>query len=67
MAMRQQSILGCHGRILSFRWFLAGAAMADLLQFDEKALLNLEVTYRAPEVAAQRRELLDSLAAHPGQ
>jgi hypothetical protein len=41
--------------------------MADLLQFDEKALLNLEVTYRAPEVAAQRRELLDSLAAHPGQ
>jgi arsenite methyltransferase len=41
--------------------------MADLLQFDEKALLNLEVTYRAPEVVAQRRILLDSLAARPGE
>jgi len=41
--------------------------MADLLQFDEKALLNLELTYRAPEVVAQRRILLDSLAARPGE
>jgi arsenite methyltransferase len=41
--------------------------MADLLQFDEKALLNLEVTYRAPEVGAQRRIVLDSLAARPGE
>jgi arsenite methyltransferase len=41
--------------------------MADLLQFDEKALLNLEATYRAPEVVAQRRILLDSRAARPGE
>jgi ubiquinone/menaquinone biosynthesis C-methylase UbiE len=36
--------------------------MADPLQFDEKALLHLEMTYRAPEVAAQRRILLETIA-----
>ncbi len=38
-----------------------------LLQFDEKALRHLEVTYRAPEVAAQRRVLLEAVAARPGE
>ena len=41
--------------------------MADLLQFNEKALLHLEMTYRAPEVAAQRRVLLDALAPRLGE
>ncbi len=37
------------------------------MQFDEKALRHLEVTYRAPEVAAQRRILLETLAARTGE
>ena len=37
------------------------------LQFDEKALRHLEVTYRAPEVAAQRRVLLETVAARAGE
>jgi arsenite methyltransferase len=37
------------------------------VQFDEKALRHLEVTYRAPEVAAQRRVLLESVAARSGE
>jgi ubiquinone/menaquinone biosynthesis C-methylase UbiE len=41
--------------------------MADALQFDEKALLHLEMTYRAPEVAAQRRVLLDAIAPRNGE
>jgi len=42
-------------------------ARGALLQFDEKALRHLEVTYRAPEVAAQRRVLLEAVAARPGE
>ncbi len=38
-----------------------------ILQFDDKAVRHLEVTYRSPEVAAQRRILLDSIAAKPGE
>jgi arsenite methyltransferase len=41
--------------------------MADALQFDEKALLHLEMTYRAPEVAAQRRVLLEVVAPRDGE
>ena len=41
--------------------------MADALQFDEKALLHLEMTYRAPEVAAQRRVLLETIAPRSGE
>jgi ubiquinone/menaquinone biosynthesis C-methylase UbiE len=41
--------------------------MADALQFDEKALLHLEMTYRAPEVAAQRRVLLETVAPRAGE
>ena len=37
------------------------------VQFDEKALRHLEVTYRAPEVVAQRRILLETVAARPGE
>ena len=37
------------------------------MQFDEKALRHLEVTYRAPEVAAQRRILLESITPQPGE
>ena len=37
------------------------------MQFDEKALRHLEVTYRAPEVAAQRRILLETVAARAGE
>ena len=37
------------------------------MQFDEKALRHLEVTYRAPEVAAQRRVLLETVAARSGE
>ena len=37
------------------------------MQFDEKALRHLEVTYRAPEVAAQRRVLLETLATRAGE
>lgn len=37
------------------------------MQFDEKALRHLEVTYRAPEVAAQRRVLLETAAARSGE
>src|SRR5579871_4991921 len=41
--------------------------MADALQFDEKALLHLEMTYRAPEVTAQRRVLLETIAPRSGE
>jgi ubiquinone/menaquinone biosynthesis C-methylase UbiE len=41
--------------------------MADSLQFDEKALQHLEMTYRSPEVAAQRRVLLDALSPRLGE
>jgi ubiquinone/menaquinone biosynthesis C-methylase UbiE len=41
--------------------------MADSMQFDEKALLNLEMTYRSPEVAAQRRALLETIAPRSGE
>ncbi|HET6143366.1 MAG TPA: methyltransferase domain-containing protein [Candidatus Acidoferrales bacterium] len=41
--------------------------MADALQFDEKALLHLEMTYRAPEVAEQRRVLLETVAPRDGE
>lgn len=41
--------------------------MADLLQFDEKILTHLEMTYRAPEVVGQRRVLLDSVAPRLGE
>ncbi|MGA8768368.1 MAG: methyltransferase domain-containing protein [Candidatus Acidiferrales bacterium] len=41
--------------------------MADLLQFDEKILTHLEMTYRAPEVVAQRRVLLDTVAPRLGE
>jgi len=41
--------------------------MAEALQFDEKALLHLEMTYRAPEVAAQRRVLLETIAPREGE
>jgi arsenite methyltransferase len=37
------------------------------LQFDEKALRHLEVTYRSPEVVAQRRVLLEAAAAQAGE
>ncbi len=37
------------------------------MQFDEKALRRLEVTYRSPEVSAQRRVLLEAVAARPGE
>ncbi|MBZ5660231.1 MAG: methyltransferase domain-containing protein [Acidobacteriia bacterium] len=37
------------------------------MQFDEKALRHLEVTYRAPEVAAQRRILLETIAGRAGE
>lgn len=37
------------------------------VQFDEKALRHLEVTYRAPEVVAQRRILLETVAARTGE
>ena len=36
-------------------------------QFDEKALRHLEVTYRAPEVVAQRRVLLEAAAPRIGE
>jgi arsenite methyltransferase len=41
--------------------------MTDFLQFDEKALQHLEMTYRSPEVSAQRRVLLESAAPRPGE
>jgi ubiquinone/menaquinone biosynthesis C-methylase UbiE len=41
--------------------------MADPLQFDEKALQHLEMTYRSPEVAAQRRVLLQTIAPRLGE
>ena len=41
--------------------------MTDALQFDEKALLHLESTYRAPEVAAQRRALMETIAPRAGE
>ncbi|HTC63055.1 MAG TPA: methyltransferase domain-containing protein [Candidatus Saccharimonadales bacterium] len=41
--------------------------MADSLQFDEKALQHLEMTYRSPEVAAQRRVLLETIAPRAGE
>jgi arsenite methyltransferase len=41
--------------------------MADSLQFDEKALLHLEMTYRSPEVANQRRVLLENIAPRSGE
>jgi arsenite methyltransferase len=41
--------------------------MADSLQFDEKALQHLEMTYRSPEVAAQRRVLIETIAPRSGE
>jgi ubiquinone/menaquinone biosynthesis C-methylase UbiE len=41
--------------------------VSNILQFDEKSLLHLEKTYRAPEVVAQRRILLDTLAPRPAE
>ena len=41
--------------------------MTDSLQFNDKALLHLEMTYRAPEVAAQRRVLLEIVAPRSGE
>jgi arsenite methyltransferase len=38
-----------------------------ILQFDDKAVRHLEVTYRSPEVTAQRRIMLDAIAAKPGE
>jgi arsenite methyltransferase len=37
------------------------------MQFDDKALHHLEITYRAPEVVAQRRILLEAIAPRPGE
>ena len=41
--------------------------MTDLQKFDEKTLRHLEITYRAPEVAAQRRIVLDTIAPRSGE
>ena len=38
-----------------------------ILQFDDKAVRHLEVTYSSPEVAAQRRILLGAVAAEFGE
>lgn len=43
------------------------AKVALLQQFDEKALRHLELTYRAPEVVAQRRLLLEAVAPQSGE
>lgn len=41
--------------------------MADPLQFDEKAMQHLEMTYRSPEVVAQRHVLLQRIATRSGE
>jgi arsenite methyltransferase len=41
--------------------------MADTFRFDEKTLRHLEVTYRAPEVAARREILLRAIAPQSGE
>jgi ubiquinone/menaquinone biosynthesis C-methylase UbiE len=41
--------------------------MADSLQFDEKSLQHLEMTYRSPEVLAQRRVLLETITPRSGE
>lgn len=41
--------------------------MSDILKFDEKAIRHLEVTYRSPEVVAQREVLLEMLAPQIGE
>jgi len=41
--------------------------MSASFQFDEKALRHLEVSYRSPEVTAQRRILLETVAARAGE
>lgn len=43
------------------------SAKVAFLQFDEKALRHLEVTYLAPEVASQRRVLLEAVATRSGE
>jgi arsenite methyltransferase len=37
------------------------------VQFDERALRHLELTYRAPELANQRRILLETVRPQPGE
>lgn len=41
--------------------------MAQVMQFDEKRLRELEVTYQSPDVVAQRRRLLEEIRPMPGE
>ncbi|MFD7446164.1 methyltransferase domain-containing protein [Streptomyces sp. NPDC059909] len=41
--------------------------MTDMLTFDAEAARSLERTYRTPDVVAQRRIVLDTLALRPGE
>ncbi|MFG2298081.1 methyltransferase domain-containing protein [Streptomyces sp. NPDC048603] len=41
--------------------------MTDMLTFDTEEARRIERTYRTPDVAAQRRTVLDTLALRPGE